>query len=137
MGIPDDGLDLVKYFLGPVEYSTPLEYSRRARGQPKNHDFSLIFWILAQKLIFERLYGLGMPKIYFWKVQKFFENFRKKIFKIFLWGTFKRNFKIALLQKISFSGAERPKIAHDPKNRFFQSPIYQYRNPTTEKETSN
>ena len=67
MGIPDDELDLVKYFLGPVEYSTPLEYSRRARGQPKNHDLSLIFWIFAKKLIFERLYGLGMPKIYFWK----------------------------------------------------------------------
>ena len=31
-------------------------------------------------------------------------------------------------------GLKRPKIAHDPKNRFFQSPIYRYPNPTTEKK---
>ena len=64
---------------------------------------------------------LGCPKYIFGKFRSFLktsENFF--FFKNFLWSTFKRNFKIVLLQKILFSGAERPKIAHDPKNRFFK-----------------
>ena len=52
-------------------------------------------------------------------------------------ASFKRTFKIVLLQKISFQGLKGQKMAHDPNNRNFQSPIYRYRNPTTEKETSN
>ena len=41
------------------------------------------------------------------------------------------------MQKMSLPrGWEHPKIAHDPQNRFFQSPRYRYPNPTTEKETS-
>ena len=36
-----------------------------------------------------------------------------------------------------FRELKMPKIAHDTKKRFFQSPRYRYPNPTTEKETSN
>ena len=46
--------------------------------------------------------------------------------------------QVSLMPKISLPrGWEHPKIAHRPKNRFFQSPRYCHPNPTTEKGTSN
>ena len=39
-------------------------------------------------------------------------------------------------KKHFFRGLKTPKMAYKSKSRFFQSPRYQYPNPTTEKETS-
>ena len=42
-----------------------------------------------------------------------------------------------LCKNVGFGGLKTPKMAHEAKNRFFQSSRYRYTNSTTEKETSN
>ena len=97
------------------------------------HDFQMFLnWFLSDYVV------PGCPKYIFGNFRNFLKysekNFSKFSPKALLMGPS----KLSPMSKNHFcKGLRRPKIAHDPKNRFFQSPRYRYPNPTTEKETSN
>ena len=77
-------------------------------GVPVFATFSDFFF--SKKSISERLRGRRMPKIYFWKLQKFFEKFRKKFSNIFTLGTFNGALKIiAHVKKSLLQEAEKAK----------------------------
>ena len=80
----------------------------------------------------------GCPKYIFGNFRNFLKNSEKKNSKNSPWAPLMGPSKLApMSEKHVFRGLKKPKIAHEPKNRFFQSPRYRYPNPTTEKETSN
>ena len=74
----------------------------------------------AKKSISERLRGRRMPKIYFSRLQKFFEKFRKKFLKNFTLGPPNGPLKIAPnVKKSRFQGAEKAKNRSRPKKSIF------------------
>merc|ERR1712243_190926 len=78
------------------------------------------------------------PKYIFGNFRNFLKNSEKNFEKFSPWALLMGHSKLSPMSKNHFlRGLRRPKIAHDPKNRFFQSSRYRYPNPTTEKETSN
>ena len=110
---------------------------------------------LTQKSVFERfrvynlftnfwdtlycvIWSQHAQNIFLESLEVFLKIFQKIFFIPHFLKIFCPRMQVSLMQKISLPrGWEHPKIAHRPKNRFFQSPRYRHPNPTTEKETSN
>ena len=118
-------------------YSLPIKlYITQFTNQGGVPGFSS-FWhfFLDASDFWATIWSQHAQNIFLESLEVFLKIFKKIFFIPHFLKIFCPRMQVSLMPKISLPrGWEHPKIAHRPKNRFFQSPRYRHPNRTTEKK---
>ena len=102
---------------------------------PKNADFSGGGWQTLEYLLKlksdwpKNFFGYSLLYLWFRKIFSGYVEISIALYWAHKYELFGKN--------VGFGGLKTPKMAHETKNRFFQSSRCRYTNPTTGKETTN